>query len=307
MKISVLIVSYRRPQLLANCLRALARQTRLPDEVLVVGVEGDGETETVARACEGIQWLASPAGDVVRQLNLGLAQATGDIICLIDDDAEAFPDWLERIEPHYANPRIGAVGGPDYLHDEQGCRITGRATHVGRITWFGRLWGNHHLSYPDVVAVDVLKGCNMSFRRALAPAVDERMSVGGRCHHWELDIALRIRQQGKLLVYNPAVRVNHYPGPRTAVLEPGWVYMANFNLVLVFLKYFHPLRQLAFLLYTFLWGDLPEFGLGVFVLTCMKQRQADKPANLIPLLAVSLRAKVDALRALARGEAAAGS
>jgi len=297
-KMSVLIVSYRRPELLANCLRSLQRQTRLPDEILVVGVEGDNATEAVARSCKEVHWLASPVGDVVRQLNLGLARATGDIVCLIDDDAEAFPDWLEQIAPHYADHRVGAVGGPDYLHDEQGHRITGKATRIGHITWFGRLQGNHHLFYPHVVIVDVLKGCNMSFRRALVPAIDERLSLGGRCHHWELDIAMRIHRQGKVLVYDPSVRVNHYPGPRTSVLDQDWVYMANFNLTFVFLKYFSPLRRFVFLLYTFLWGDFPEMGLVVFLKIYLSRLLRYRDVGFVRLLSVSMQGKLDALQVL---------
>jgi GT2 family glycosyltransferase len=301
---SVLIVSYQRPELLQNCLYSLRRQTRPPDEIVIAGVEGDNPTERLVHEFaqtgpDHVVWLSTPEPNVVLQINLALAHAVGDVVCLIDDDAEAFQDWLEGIESHYADPQIGAVGGPDHLHDGEGRLITGRATRIGHITWFGRLWGNHHLSFHRVVHVDVLKGCNMSFRKRLVPAIDKRLALGKRCHHWELDICLHIRKQGKALLYDPAIQVNHYPGPRASVLSPDWVYQANFNMTLVFAKYFSLLRRLTFLLYTFLWGDLPEMGLTVFLKTYLIRLVCYRDIGFIRLLGPSLRGKMDALRALA--------
>jgi len=305
-KMSVLIVSYRRPELLANCLRSLQRQTRLPDEVLVVGVEGDEATAEVVRRCAAasafpVAWYATPTPSVVAQTNLGLTHATGDVVAFTNDDAEPFPDWLARIEPYYEDETIGGVGGRDYIHLADGRILDGQADCVGRITWFGRVHGNHHLSFPQVVDVDVLKGVNMSCRREVLEPLDLRMVQGGRWH-WELDMCLGVRQIGKRLVFDPRICVDHFhfQAARPTIVDPKFVYAANHNLTLNLMKYFVPWRQWAFLFYTFLWGDFPEMGLAVFGRTYLKRLIQRRDWGFIRLLGISLRAKWDALRALAR-------
>jgi glycosyltransferase involved in cell wall biosynthesis len=303
MRISVLIVSYRRPQLLQNCLRSLERQTRLPDEVIVVGVDGDEATAAVVQkfaqtSIFSCVWGSSPAPSIVRQTNLGLDLCSADVVAFIDDDAEPFPDWLERIEPYYEDESVGGVGGRDFLHLEDGRIMDGKTDKVGSITWFGRLHGNHHLSYPQVTDVDLLKGVNMSFRSGLVGRLDSRM-VGAWGRHWELDACLQIQRVGKRLVFDPHICVHHFHAPRPSILAPDFVYMANHNVTLNLVKHFGPWRRWVFLAYTFLWGDYPEMGLVVFFKDYLSRLVHHREVEFVRLLKASLGGKIDALRALA--------
>jgi GT2 family glycosyltransferase len=305
MRISVLIVSYRRPELLQSCLRSLLHQVRAPDEVVVVGVTDDTPTRAVVEqsAMSGSYssiWRSVAAPSVVAQTNLGLAVCQADVVAFTNDDAEPRSDWLERIEPYYQDETIGGVGGRDYVHLKDGTIVDGEVAQVGQITWFGRLRGNHHLTYPAVVDVDVLKGVNMSCRHSLLRSVDLRMAGGGQWH-WEIDASLQIRRAGKRLVFDPSICVDHYPGPRGSALDPDFVYMANHNLALGLAKHFKPWRRIVFLLYTFLWGDYPEMGLAVFGKTYLERLIRERDWRFAGLLGVCLRAKIDAMRTLSTG------
>jgi GT2 family glycosyltransferase len=300
---SVLIVSYRRPQLLQNCLRSLERQTRLPDEVIVVGVDGDETTAAVVQQfamASGFPctWQSVPVPSVARQTNLGLETCKSDVVAFTNDDAEPFPDWLERMEPYYEDETIGGVGGRDFVHRNDEQIWEGQVDRIGTITWFGRVHGNHHLSYPQVVDVDLLKGVNMSCRRHLLGPLDPRMVPGGRWH-WEIDASFQIRRAGKRLVFDPHICVDHFAGPRPGTFDPGFVYAANHNLTLNLVKHFGLWRRLAFLAYTFLWGNYPEMGLAVFGRTYLSRLVRYGDIGFIRLLGLSLRGKMDALRALA--------
>lgn len=302
MSISVLIVSYRRPELLRNCLRSLERQTRPPDEVIVVGVGDDEATAEVVQQFRTTSawpciWHVCPIPSVVQQTNLGLELCSSDVVALTNDDAEPLPDWLERMEPYYEDETVGGVGGRDFVHLGEGQIWDGQAGQVGRITWFGRLYGNHHLSYPQVVDVDVLKGVNMSCRRDLLGPMDARMVPGGRWH-WEIDMCFQVRQAGKRLVFDPQIGVDHFHGPRPGVYDPGFVYAANHNLTLNLFRNFEPWQQLAYLFYAFLWGDYPEMGLAVFAKTYLGRLVGERDWAFGRLLGASWRGKVDALRAL---------
>jgi glycosyltransferase involved in cell wall biosynthesis len=300
---SVLIVSYRRPQLLQNCLRSLGRQTRLPDEVIVVGVDGDEATATVVQqfamtSAFPCTWQSVPVPSVVRQTNLGLETCKSDVVAFTNDDAEPFPDWLERMESYYEDEITGGVGGRDFIHLEDGQVWEGQADRIGKVTWLGRVYGNHHLSHTQVVDVDLLKGVNMSCRRHLLGSLDSRMACGGQWH-WELDACFQIRRAGKRLVFDPRICVDHFHGPRPGLPDPGFVYAANHNLVLNLARHFGLWRRLAFLAYTFLWGDYPEMGLAVFGKTYLGRLLRYRDTSFIRLLAPSLQGKRDALRVLA--------
>src|SRR3954470_22455136 len=140
---SVLIPSFRRPGALETCLASLAAQQVLPGEVIVVWQADDVPTREAAERCRAalpcpLRVLHGPEAGVVPAENRALEAATGQVILLIDDDAIAPSDWVARHLAHYADPTVGAVGGPaDNVHPD-GAPFPKRAVEpLGRLTWFG--------------------------------------------------------------------------------------------------------------------------------------------------------------------------
>jgi cellulose synthase/poly-beta-1,6-N-acetylglucosamine synthase-like glycosyltransferase len=221
MKMTVLVPTYRRPKDLERCLKALQQQIRSADEAIVVVRDTDRETcqllDTLFTARPlPLQTLKVTIPGQVNALNIGLEYSTGDIIAITDDDAAPHPDWLERIEAHFlADERVGGVGGRDYMYFgnrlEDGAKKT-----VGKISWFGRAVGNHHLGFGTARAVDVLKGANMSYRRTAIEGLqfDNRLRGSGAQVHNDLGFSLTVKNRGWKLIYDPAVAVDHYPAQR---------------------------------------------------------------------------------------------
>ncbi len=175
----------------------------------------------------------------------------------------------------------------------------------GAITWFGRHSGNHHLSYPRVVDVEILKGVNMSCRRSLYRPLDTRLTQGGQ-RHWELDLCLGIRAAGYRLLFDPDICVDHYHfgASRPQLASPEYVYANAHNLTFCGAKHRTGWRRAAFIAYDLLWGDYPEMGLAVFLRTYWQRVRREGDWAFAALLPVALRAKRDALRALAGGRIA---
>ncbi|WP_200210968.1 glycosyltransferase [Micromonospora coerulea] len=153
--------------------------------------------------------------------NTGLAQASGEIVAFLDDDAEAEPDWLARLLPHYRDERVLAVGGhavpaweeerPRWLPAEfdwvVGCSFTGQPTEVAPVR--------------NVI------GCNMSFRRSVldrTAGFDPALGRVGRtpvgCEETELCIRIRQLEPDGVVLYEPAARVRH----RVTVDRATWRY-----------------------------------------------------------------------------------
>src|SRR3954453_17058366 len=119
LSVAVLIPTFRRPEELARCLAALAAQRRRPDRVLGVARAGEEPTQRAAAAGPGglaVERVLVAAPGQVAALNAGLDALREDVVAITDDDCLPRPDWLERIERHFAaDPRLGGLGGADRL------------------------------------------------------------------------------------------------------------------------------------------------------------------------------------------------
>jgi cellulose synthase/poly-beta-1,6-N-acetylglucosamine synthase-like glycosyltransferase len=114
MRGAVVVPTYGRGELLARCLRSLAQADPAPPVAFVI----DGNDEPVVIPAGLPAWI-----EVIREPNRGPAHArnTGylaarargaEVVCFLDDDAIAAPDWFGRhLELHAQHRGAGAIGG----------------------------------------------------------------------------------------------------------------------------------------------------------------------------------------------------
>jgi len=270
--ITTLIPTYRRTSDLQRCLESLKRQKRLADQVVLVVRDTDVETwsflATFDPAPLSLKCVTVHQPGQVNALNAGLAVAQGDIIAITDDDAVPHPDWLEQIEKHFiADEMVGGVGGRDWVYYGSNLQ-DGAQTQVGKLQWFGRTIGNHHLGCGSAREVDILKGANMSYRRSAIVGLgfDPRLRGTGAQVHNDLSFSLAVKQRGWKLIYDPAVSVDHYPAQRfdedkRDVFEPAAFLNQVHNETLVLLGYLPPVRRWTYLIWATLVGTRANFGL----------------------------------------------
>lgn len=247
MRASVIVPTYKRPESLGRCLRALGLQDTPPDEILVVAnCEDSASHEVVRAASEPVRLITTPRPGVVAKMNAGLDASAGDLIVLTDDDSQPHTDWLGRILATFTSDgRIAAVGGRDWLYiDGQPWRGPDKRV-VGTIDWFGRVVGNHHAGVGPARDVDVLKGVNLGVRGELLRRVrfDERLVGVGTQSHWELALCLTLRRDGFRIVYDPEIAVDHHPQPRiddSRQFGPAELRDAVHNGTLAVLEYLPP-------------------------------------------------------------------
>ena len=161
---TVLIPTYRRPKELRECLDAVLGQTRPPEQVIVVRRDSDQDAARVLSFESAVEEVVVSQSGTVAALCAGLSHASEDVVAVTDDDAVPRYDWLERLAVAFQEESVGAVGGRDVVH-HGGEIADGRARVVGRMTWYGRSIGNHHLGSGRAREVDFLKGCNYAFRK----------------------------------------------------------------------------------------------------------------------------------------------
>jgi glycosyltransferase involved in cell wall biosynthesis len=218
--ISVIIPTFRRHHDLDRCLRAILNQIRMPDEIIVVVRDSDEETVSILEEHYSKNSLVKivhvEVPGQVAALNAGLEIASGDITAITDDDAAPRPDWLIKIEEHFnSDPGLGGVGGRDWIN-QNGYTDERFKKTVGKVQWFGRVIGNHHLGSGKSKEVDFLKGVNMSYRRRAIENLRFQTCLkgtGAQVHN-DMDFSMAVKKAGWKLLYDPLVIVDHYPAQR---------------------------------------------------------------------------------------------
>jgi glycosyltransferase involved in cell wall biosynthesis len=119
-RISVVVPTCNRADLIAACVEALARQTYARDLFEIIVVD-DGSTDGTPAALEALAQGDPGLGlrVLVNERNIGanpsrnrgIREAKGDLVAFLDSDCIPERDWLERIVDAFSDQQIAAVVG----------------------------------------------------------------------------------------------------------------------------------------------------------------------------------------------------
>lgn len=197
MRISVVIPVRDDAIALEGCLAALARQSRAPDEILVVDSGStDGSAEVAAR--HGARVLAVHAPGIPGATAAALDAAVGDVLARLDADTVPPPQWVGRIEAAFAaDPQLDA--------------ISGAATFYGG-TWLVRYLGRKSLTvgYFRLIAALLghapLYGSNFAMRADLWRRMRLAVHRDRADVHDDVDLSLHL-PPGSAVRYDPQLTV----------------------------------------------------------------------------------------------------
>lgn len=212
--VSVIVPSLNGAHLLTDCLASLERQTYPNVEVIVAdGASTDRTPSLLQTRFPRVRYLRLRrnlgfAGNV----NAGLRAAHGEVLCLLNNDAEADPGWVaanvETLEKH---PGIGAVASKVLYADGQTINSAG---DLFCRDGSARQRGN---GQPDTAEWDAVTpvfgatGGAAAYSRAMLDDVgllDERFFM----YLEDADIAFRAQLRGWSCLYQPAARASHRGG-----------------------------------------------------------------------------------------------
>lgn len=226
LRISVVIVTWARPDFLRKALQHLARMDEPIYEVLIIDAAANGEAAVSA----GAPWastIAFPdgAGHMTRARNEALLHASGDVIAFLDDDAYVRTDWSRNLVAAFQTPTVSAVAGRT-CNGEDGEDSRG-VGEVGRLLPDGRLTGHFAANTGSIIDVDHGIGANMSFRaEVLADLGGFRDDFGGvGAPREDTDVFTRVRLLGRRVVFAPGVVVDHVGAPHVSGQRFDWRYM----------------------------------------------------------------------------------
>lgn len=192
LSISIVIPVFNDQDHLEKCLQAIAGQTVMPDEVIVVDNNSTDDSARVARSYPFVKLISEKQQGVLYARNKGFDNAQSDIIGRIDADTQLPEDWVHRVLSIFEQTDIAAISGPVGFHDAP-ARVVGLFfdKNIRRITW--KLG-----SRDDAV---FLFGSNMALRRSawrqVRGEVCDRKDV-----HEDVDLAIHLFQAGLAVAFD---------------------------------------------------------------------------------------------------------
>src|SRR5207302_688926 len=114
-RVSVVVPAYDEEQVVVRTVESLLAQRYAGLEVIVVDDGSPDRTAEVGAAAfrghPGVRLVRQPNGGKASALNLGVAQATGEIVVAVDADTLLAPGAIEALVAPLADARVGAVAG----------------------------------------------------------------------------------------------------------------------------------------------------------------------------------------------------
>ena len=176
-------------------------------------------------------------------------QAKGEIVSFVDDDATVSKDWSKHILKSFESKEVGGVGGRVVPIGKSGGKtseVPEKFRKIGRLFDNGFVSNNYDLPTRFPIEVDVLIGCNMSFRRDLllmAGGFDENFK--GSCFRDDTDASTRIKNLNYKLIYCPDALVRHkYRGK---IVNRKWFFWYSYNHFYFCFKTFQPVSITKFI------------------------------------------------------------
>jgi GT2 family glycosyltransferase len=226
--ISIIIPVRDRVDLLARCLDSITRETTYaPYEIVIV--DNDSRTEEARAYLSGLKHRVLNYGGPFNYSainNLAVEQTENPWLLFLNNDTEVIDgDWLTTMAEHIQRPEVGAVG-PRLLYPDDTVQHGGIVVGVGGIA--EHAFRGFPAEAPGVCRqlqvtrnYSAVTGACLLTRRDVFNKVlgfdEERLPVTFN----DVDLCLKIRRAGYLVVYTPFARLYHHEsGTRRRTVEP---------------------------------------------------------------------------------------
>ena len=198
-RVSVIVCAYNAADTLDDNLQSLERLTYPDYEIVLVNDGSKDRTGEIGRKHPHVRVIDTPNQGLSAARNVGLAEATGEIVAYTDADTRVDPDWLTFLVQPFLHSDVVASGGPNVVppDDPPVAQCIARAPG-----------GPTHVLLDDRIAEHV-PGCNMAFRR------DALLAIGGFNPIYlragdDVDVCWRLQARGWKIGFASAALVWHH-------------------------------------------------------------------------------------------------
>ena len=212
-RLSVVIPSYNGRALLESCLASLAKHRPKEGVEVIVADDAstDGSADWLALAYPDIRVVRLAAnGGFCAAANAGIAAARGELIQLLNNDAEVCEGWFAAALRPFADPTVGSVA-PLVMVRSDPSRVDSAGDQYALVGWPSkRGHGESSTKWQSRVS-DFVFGASGSSAIYRADALAK---VGGYdpafgSYYEDIDLAFRLRWAGYTCVFAPECRILH--------------------------------------------------------------------------------------------------
>ncbi|MEN7538109.1 glycosyltransferase family 2 protein [Aurantiacibacter flavus] len=220
-KVSIIVATRDRVELLRTCVQGLLEQTAYPDFEVIVADNDSREAETL---CYMDEIARDPRVRLVRWPhafnysainNFAATHASGEYLCLLNNDIEVLdPHWLGEMVREAVQPGVGAVGARLLYPDRT-------IQHAGVALGIGNAAGHAHRGLPVDEAgyfaqTHIVRGASAVTAACMLVAKCDFDAVGGldedrlAVAYNDVDLCLKLRQRGLANIYTPLATLIHH-------------------------------------------------------------------------------------------------
>ena len=224
-RVTIIIPTRDSLDLLVQCLDSIEALTGYPDYEILIVDNGSTSAETLLFLEQTRHRVLRDEGDFnySRLSNFAAREASGEYLLLLNNDTEVIsPDWISAMVEQAQRPEVGAVGAkliyPDY-----------KLQHAGIVLGMPRLVSHiHRFASPDstgyINPANVIRDCGAVTGACMMIRRELYNSMGGlnedlRIAFNDVDLCLRLREKGHLVVFTPFAILYHH---ESATRAPGW-------------------------------------------------------------------------------------
>ena len=219
-RVSVVIPTRDRAELLRVVLEGLFEATDYPDIEIVVVDNDSREPETAALLAahrgDRLRVVAAPGPFNFSDLsNRGAAAATGPVLLFLNNDVEVIrPDWLGELVALAIRPGIGAVGAK-LLYPDGTLQHGGVVLRVGSVAGHAQLGlGAEEPGYfgrmQQTREVSAVTAACLAIRREVFDEVGGFDARDLKIAYNDVDLCLRLRRAGYRNLWTPFARLIHH-------------------------------------------------------------------------------------------------
>ena len=272
LRVSVVIVNWKTPELLARCLDSIAQDSRCEQLELIVvdNASGDGSVEMLRKNYPNVVVVANNENvGFSRACNQVIPDAKGEYLLLLNPDTVVEKNAISVLADFMAShPDCGAAGPKVVNMDgtlQHACRRSFPTPEAAfyRVTYLSRLFPNnptfskYNLSWanPDEeLEVDALSGSAMMVRADVIKQVgllDEDIFMFGE----DIDWCWRIKQASWKVLYTPSCVVQHVHGAASRLRPIGTTVNLHKGMEVFYRKHLAPKYWAPFnwLVYAAIW------------------------------------------------------
>ncbi len=220
--VSILIPTYNEALVIEKKIRNINEASYPREKIEVLVVDSGSNDHTADLAKDALKW-AGLNGSVIQEevrkgksfgLNLGLSQASGDLVCISDAECTWDKNALKNAARYFSDPSIGSVSG---IHEITGSRET---LSVGVENSYRSIYRSLRIGESKIDSTPIAEGEIQLFRRRDIPAFDT--NVGGDDTSAALSIVekgLRAISAQDVIFFEPAP--NHWRARFTQKIRRG--------------------------------------------------------------------------------------